>query len=187
MEIQVHRLDAARVPHFYLLHCEENGLGWCCCAAWWVPEWDAFARHTVEENRCVREDLFARGEHDGYLLYVDGEPAAWCQASPRDRLAKLVKQYALEPAPGTWAVTCFAVAPRWRRKGLAARLLASVLADLCERGATRVEAFPKRPERGAPPLAPDDAWTGPEPLFLAAGFTVAREHERWPVLTRAVG
>lgn len=113
----------------------------------------------------------------GYFLYVDGEPARWCQCGPRDRLAELVSQYRLDPDPAVWAITCFFVIPARRASGLAHRLLAGVVEGLRSRGVERVEAFPRRGED----LPPDDVWTGPEPLFRAAGFAVLREDARRPV------
>ncbi len=179
MNVEIVRLDAARRADFHRVHSEEHGCGWCCCIAWWVPTWDGWDQRTGAENRALREDLFDRGEYDGYLLYVDGAPAGWCQAGPRDRLTKLVRQYRLPPDPGAWAVTCFQVLPPFRRRGLAARLLAGVLEDLRARGVARVEAFPKR----TPMNDPLDLWTGPEAMFLATGFKPIREEDRGPVLS----
>src|SRR5207248_3911428 len=126
--IEVHRFEPARRADFDRLHCAADGAEWCQCTAWWTPTWEEFAARTAEENRAHRDALCARGEWDGYLLYEDHAPAGWCQAGPRDRLAKLARQYALAPDPGAWAITCFRTAPARRRRGLAARLLAGVLA-----------------------------------------------------------
>ena len=157
--------------------------GWCFCAAWWVPTWDAWGERTAAQNRQVREGLCARGEYDGYLLFVDQEPAAWCQVGRRDRLAKLVESLGLDKDPEVWAITCFMVAPRYRRQGLASCLLKEVLSDLVSRGVKRVEAYPKRGE----PTGEGELWTGPEAMYRAAGFELAREHERFPVLSKKIG
>jgi hypothetical protein len=61
---------------------------------------------------------------------------------------------------------------------LAAFFLDDVLHDLGRRGVRRVEAFPKH---GAD-LEEDDLWNGPEAMFLRAGFKVARQDPRRPVL-----
>lgn len=177
-EVRVVRMDPGRRDDFRALHCNANGCGWCQCVAWWVPTWDGWGERTAEENRTLRDRLFDRGEYDGYLLYADGIPAAWCQVGPRDRLEKLARQYGLAPDPGAWAVTCFQTAPAFRRRGLAARLLREVLADLPGRGARRVEAFPKRTTE----TDPMELWTGPEELFRRAGFRVVREGARGAIL-----
>jgi GNAT superfamily N-acetyltransferase len=131
------------------------------------------------ENRALRKALCARGEYDGYLLYLDGAPAGWCQVGPRDRLEKLVQQLALSPDPDVVAITCFFIHPSHRRQGHASRLLREVLRDLRDRGVRRVEAYPKRGNG----LDADDLWTGPEPLFLDAGFRVVRDDPQRPILS----
>jgi len=176
MELTVLRVDASRRADFFDLHSEKNGEGWCCCVAWWVPTWDGWGDRTREENRAFRESLFDRGEYDGYLLYRGAEPIGWCQAGPRDRLAKLAAQYGLDPDPGAFAITCFVIAPPWRRKGMARILLSKVAEDLARRGARRIEAFPRR---GA--SAEGEMWTGPEALYHAEGFRCVREDPRRPV------
>lgn len=170
-------LDEGRVADFWAVHSEGNGLGWCSCTAWWAPDWEAFARATAAENRRCREELFARGHHDGYLLYEDGVPSGWCQCGPRDRLPKLLHQYGLTPDPAMWAMTCFALVPAARGRGLAHRFAARILDDLRCRGVPRVQAFPVRGHD----LDEGAVWTGPEALYRGLGFTVEREDPRHPV------
>jgi GNAT superfamily N-acetyltransferase len=179
-EIEVRALDASRREDFYRLHSAENGCGWCRCTAWHVPTWEGWGERTAEENLVLRESLLERGEFDGYLLYVNGEPAGWCQVGRRDRLAKLVRQFELAPDASVWAITCFLIAPDFRRRGVASWLLKEVLQDLQRKGVRWVEAYPKRGEG----LEAEDLWTGPEALWLAAGFKVWREDAARPVLRR---
>ena len=180
MSRAVRRLTPETRPDFWRLHCEANGEGWCNCVAWWVESFDGWGERTAEQNRALREELFARGEDDGYLLMEDGAPVAWCQVGPRDRLPNLVRRYGVDPDPGAWAVTCFVVVPEARRSGAATELLAGVLADLPSRGVERVQAFPRR---GA--AEPGAMWTGPEAMYLRAGFTVLRDDPERPILTLA--
>lgn len=172
--------DATRRADFLRLHSEENGCAWCRCVAWWVPTWDGWGERSAEENLALREELFDRGEHDGYLLYEGDEPVAWCQVGPRDRLAKLARQFERPPEPGVQAVTCFLVAPRARGRGAARAMLEGVLADLRARasaeGIRAVEGFPRCAENARDPL---ELWNGPESLFRSLGFAaVAQVGER---------
>jgi ribosomal protein S18 acetylase RimI-like enzyme len=178
MRREVRRFEAALRGDFYRLHSEANQAGWCFCVAWWAPTWEGWGDRSAAENHLLRNSLCDRGEYDGYLLYVDDIPAGWCQAGPRDRLVKLARQFDLAPDPATWAITCFQVAPAYRRRGLASFLLGETLRDMRARGVRRVEAFPKR---GAD-LQTDDLWNGPEAMFRAAGFAVVRDDPRRPVL-----
>lgn len=180
--IDVFRLDPDRRSDFFAVHSGENGCDFCFCVAWWVPTWDGWDERTPAENRALRQSLFERGEDDGYLLYVEGNPAAWAQVGRRDRLDHLTQAYGLEPDPDVWAITCFLVAPAFRRQRLATRLLEAVLQDLRGRGVRRVEAFPRRGGE----LSPEHLWTGPEALFLRAGFEVARDDPRRPVLAASL-
>jgi ribosomal protein S18 acetylase RimI-like enzyme len=163
--IAVERLTAERIPDFYALHGAPP-FEWCHCVAWDVPTWDGFPERSAAENRALRERRLAAGRYDGYLLYVDGRVAGWCQCGPRDDWPKLGTQFALAPDPGTYAVTCFCILPEHRRQGLVHRLLGAILGDLRKRGATRVEGFP----RPAGEHEDGEVWTGPLGVFTRAGF-----------------
>lgn len=178
MKLAVHRLSAELRGDFYRLHSIANGCDWCCCAAWWVPTWEGFSDNTAEENRRVRDELLDADEYDGYLGYLDEAPVAWLQVGQRDRLSKLVHQYALEPDPEVWAITCLLVVPAYRHQRMAEQLLAHVVDDLRNEGVKCLEAFPRRGE------GRDDGevWTGPERLYTSAGFIVVRDHHEWPIM-----
>jgi GNAT superfamily N-acetyltransferase len=176
--MDVRRLDATCERDFWALHSAKNECDFCACVAWWVPTWDGWGERTAEENRALRRELFARGEFDGYIGYAGGEPVGWCQVGPRDRLAKLVAQFALAPDPACWAITCFLVAPAHRRSGVARELLARVLDDLHRRGVARVVAFPKAESRSDPL----ELWTGPWGLFVEQGFAVIGDDARRTVM-----
>lgn len=176
--ITLRRFDLAHRADFFRLHDDLCSIG-CYCTAWWVPTWEEWGARTPAQNRALREDLLARGQTDGYLLYVAGAVAGWCQVGPRDRLPKLVRQFDLAPDPAVWAITCFLIAPEQRGRGRARALLDGVLDDLRARGGVRrVEAFPRR---GAG-LDAGELWNGPESMFRAAGFRVVRDDPVRPVL-----
>ncbi|MBM4117601.1 GNAT family N-acetyltransferase [bacterium] len=166
MQFEVRRLDAAAREDFFRLHSAANEHDWCFCVAWWVESFAGWGERRADQNRALREALFARGESDGYLLYAAGEPVAWCQCAPRDRLAHLAGRYTEDPNPGAFALGCFFTAPAWREKGCARALLSAVIADLRSRGVKRLEAFP----RGAGRLPDGEVWTGPAGLYAEFGF-----------------
>jgi len=180
--IRVERLAAARVDDFFTLHGTPP-FEWCHCVAWEVPTWDGWGERTAAENRALRERLFAAGRYDGYLLYVDGAVAGWCQCGPRDGWPKLAAQFGLAPDPGAWAVTCFCIRPEVRRQGLAGRLLRAILGDLRQRGVARVEGYP----RAAGEHEDGELWTGPLELFEGVGFKVVKEEGRRQVVALELG
>jgi GNAT superfamily N-acetyltransferase len=164
--ITVERLRPDLEDAFFRLHSEANDAGWCRCVAWWVPTWDGWGERTAEENHDLRCSLFARGEHDVLLAFDGDEPVGSCQLGPRDRLVKLTSQLELAPDPTVWAVSCFLVAPAARHQGIAAALLSAAVDIARATGGSRLEGYPR------PGAAADDgdAWTGPERLFVNAGF-----------------
>jgi GNAT superfamily N-acetyltransferase len=176
VDISVHRLDQFRREDFYRVHSEGHEAALCFCAAWWLDSWDDWEERTAEDNRAVREDLFARGVHDGYLLYVDGEPRGWIQCGPLEWFPKLVAKYGLEPSNGDWAITCFLLPPNLRGKGLAHRFLEEVVEALRFRGVEFVWGFPRRGS-GIPE---EEIWTGTVPLFEGAGFDLEVDNEHHP-------
>jgi GNAT superfamily N-acetyltransferase len=143
-----------------------------------VPTWDGWGERAAAQNAALRESLCEAGEYDGMLAYTDDEPVGWCQVGPRDRLTKLVAQLELDPDPDVWAVTCFLVAARRRRQGIASALLQAAVSAAREAGASRLEAYP-RLETGEP----GEMWTGPRSLFLDAGFSLEREGSPRSVLS----
>jgi ribosomal protein S18 acetylase RimI-like enzyme len=181
LNLDVLPLTAERVDDFFRLHSVEQGCGWCYCVAWWTPTWQGWGERTAEENYKMRMDLFDQGHHDGYLAYREGEPIGWCQVGRRDRLPKLLDQFDLAQAsegPDIWSITCFLVAPKWRRKKVATTMLAAILDDLRARGVEIVEAYPKRDDA----MDDLDLWNGAESMYLQAGFEVVRDHDERPIL-----
>jgi GNAT superfamily N-acetyltransferase len=172
MRYTVRRLDAAAREDFFRLHSAANGHDWCFCVAWWVESFAGWSERRPDQNRALRESLFARGEQDGYLLYAGEEPVAWCQCAPRDRLVHLAGRYTDGPDPTAWALGCFFTAPAWRGKGCARALLTGIIADLRGRAVKRLEAFP----RGEGRLPDDEVWTGPAGLFAEFGFQPETEY-----------
>jgi hypothetical protein len=119
------------------------------------------------------------------ILLVDDVPSAYAQFGPlsayprAQRLRELYPQLPDAPLPAV--ITCIATTRAGRGAGHAARLVAAVCDDLAGRGFAAVEAYP---ERGTRP----DATSAATPEFwLAAGFVLAVEDERYPVVRRELG
>jgi hypothetical protein len=116
------------------------------------------------------------------LLLVDGEAAAYCQFGPLSaypralRLRDLYRQLPSSPLPAV--ITCVATTSAARRNGHALRLVAAVCDDLAGRGFAAVESYPERHTKtDATPAATPEFW-------LRAGFSVAVDDDRYPVLRR---
>ena len=119
------------------------------------------------------------------VALADDEAVAYVQFGPltayprAQRLRDLYPQLPDAPLPAV--ITCIATTESARRQGHALRLVAAVCDDLAGRGFAAVEAYP---ERGTRP----DATSAATPEFwVAGGFSVAVEDERFPVVRRELG
>ena len=119
------------------------------------------------------------------VLLVADEPAAYAQFGPlsayprAQRLRELYPQLPDAPLPAV--ITCIATTAAARGAGHAARLVAAVCADLEARGFAAVEAYPERATR------PDATSAATPEFWLAAGFGLAVDDERYPVVRRELG
>src|SRR5262245_686910 len=136
--------------------------------------------------RDTRETVAGRlrgGTTFGYLAYADGPPVGWVNASLRSNygLFRLVDPDGPEPR-SVIGVSCFVIAPPYRRHGVAAALLDRVIADASARGATWIEAYPHNEPEGS------DAghFRGPRSLYAARGFQPIEVRERYTVMRRRV-
>jgi GNAT superfamily N-acetyltransferase len=142
-----------------------------------------------EQNRAEQEALVRAGAPAAFGLVAlteEGACVGWMKLAPRAVLPKLLRRgpyRALErtDAEGVWSVGCFLVHPAWRRKGVARALLAAAPEHARARGARVLEAYPRT---STEELRDDEAWTGPERLYQACGFSVAGGERPYPVLRR---
>jgi GNAT superfamily N-acetyltransferase len=167
VDLRLERLTKDREDDFLALMARDEHGGQCWCVAWWVPTWDEYVAQSPAQHHQVRDDLFARDVHDGYLAYVDGAAVGWVQAGPRDDLPKIAETFSLAPDPDAWAISCFMVLAPYRGQGLARRIFAAAIDDIRARGASAVEGYPLH---GTGHEA-EEVWTGPQSLYVAAGFT----------------
>lgn len=134
--------------------------------------------------RTTRQTMGERlrcGSTFGYLAYVGGRPAGWVNASARSDcgLYRNVDPAGPEPA-SVIAVTCFVVAPPFRRHGLAAALLDRVIADAPARGAVWIEGYP----RNTPDAGDAAHFRGPRSMYDTRGFSPIEIRERDTVMRR---
>src|SRR6185436_11708209 len=119
----------------------------------------------------------------GYLAYVEGRPAGWVNASLRSDygLYRNVDPDGPEPA-SVIGVSCFIVAPPFRRHGIASALLDRVIADAPARGASWIEGYP----RNKPEENDANHFRGPRSMYDARGFEPVQVRERDTVMRRSV-
>ncbi|HZQ84492.1 MAG TPA: GNAT family N-acetyltransferase [Acidimicrobiales bacterium] len=119
------------------------------------------------ERRARMLEMLGDGRSVGYLAYVDGKPAGWVNASKRSDYALYRLGGGADPADSDVAgISCFVIAPPYRRHGLAQRLLERVIADAPGRGVTYVEAYPPTEAREGD----SGNFRGPVSMYEALGF-----------------
>ena len=106
----------------------------------------------------------------GMLAYLDGEIAGWCGFGPRPRLPRLERSRTIPKIDDlpVWSIVCFNVRVGYRRRGVAAALLAGVVQLARRSGAPGVEAYPIDPEGGR--VNANFGYVGVTPMFDRAGF-----------------
>jgi GNAT superfamily N-acetyltransferase len=128
-------------------------------------DWES---RTAEENREASGELILLGRMKGYLAYVGGRPAGWCQAAPRLLIPNIANDQALsaDDASDVGSVACFVVARPHRGRGIARQLLDAACAGFRAQGLRIAEAYPRVQAQG------DGAnYHGPLSLYLGAGFS----------------
>jgi GNAT superfamily N-acetyltransferase len=151
----------------------------CYCLEPHVPATPEHPERAWRETRETVAERLRAGTTFGYLAYVNGRPAGWVNASVRSDygLFRQVDPDGPEPA-SVIGVSCFVVAPPFRRHGVASALLDRVIADAAARGAAWIEAYPHNtPEESDP-----GHFRGPRSMYDARGFEPITVRERDTVM-----
>ena len=196
--IEVVALDVPRLAAWASLFDAASSA--CFCRYWHFTgtknDWLARCAMAPEANRAEGEEAVVAGDPAaGGLVAMDGDRAVgWMKIAPRATLPKLrrlpvYRARDLGDDEGVFGIGCFLVDPAHRGRGVAHALLDAAPAHVRARGGRILEAYPRRT---AEPMHPEEAWMGPEALFLAHGFARfqgsggAADIEAYPVYRRAV-
>lgn len=179
--ITVHRVDEDRIDDWLGFFDHDAFAGnpdWasCYCLEPHVGAVPEQAERPWRETRTKMVELLKAGKSFGYLAYVDGKAAGWVNASLRSEYDLYSNIDSEGPDPLTViGVSCFVIAPPYRRHGIASALLDRVIADAASRGAAWIEAYPHNDPRD------DDAgrFRGPRSMYDARGFEsiIARDRD----------
>jgi GNAT superfamily N-acetyltransferase/predicted small metal-binding protein len=179
-DVVVHPVTSERVADWLRFFDHDGFAGnpdWasCYCLEPHIPATPAQPERAWRDTRATVAERLRRGTTFGYLAYVDGRPAGWVNASLRSDygLFRLVDPDGPEPALVV-GVSCFVIAPPFRRHGIAAALLDRVIADAAARGASWVEAYP----HNKPDASDAGHFRGPRSIYDARGFEPVEVRER---------
>lgn len=197
-ELAVVPLSEAELPGFHALFDAAHST--CFCRYWHFTgnknEWLERGAFRPEEN--FEEQAAALREGDGTALglvakgsLVPGGPSevlGWMKVGPRASVPKLralpvYRSLDLGPEATTFAVGCFLIHPRARKRGVARALLMGAEAFARTHGAVAIEGYPRRSEA---PLHDEEAWQGPERLFREVGYEAVVDVAPYPVYRKVL-
>lgn len=181
-------LDETHLPA--LLAFFEACSSTCFCRYWHFVgtknDWLERCAHRPEENAAelsaavLRRDPTGRGV---VAIDPDGSVVGWMKLTPRRAVPKLrslpvYKSLDLGDEDTTYSIGCLLVRPDARGRGIARDLVRAAPSIARGWGAKAVEAYPRR---STEPLHPEEAWMGPEPTFVGAGFEAIVDVTPYPV------
>ncbi len=185
-DVTVHPMSEDRVDDWLRFFDHDAFAGncdWasCYCLEHHVPATPERPERPWRETRATVAERLRCGRTFGYLAYVDGRPAGWVNASLRSDygLYRLVDPDGPAP-PSVIGVSCFVIAPPFRRHGIASALLDRVMADASARGASWIEGYPHH----APEPSDAGHFRGPRSMYDARGFEPIAVRERDTVVRR---
>lgn len=186
-EITVHPMTADRVDD-WLRFFDHDGFAdnpdWasCYCLTPHTPAPPECPERPWRETLGIMSSRLRCGSTFGYLAYVDGRTAGWVNASLRSEYDLFRTVDSSGPAPASViGVSCFVIAPPFRRHGIAAALLDRVIADATSRGAAWIEAYP----HNQPNDTAADHFRGPRSIYESRRFEVIEVREHETVMRRA--
>ena len=156
----------------------------CYCLEPHIPATPEQPERAWRDTRAIMVGRLRGGMTFGYLAYVDGQPVGWVNASLRSDYGLYRLVDAGGPGPrSVIGVSCFVIAPPFRRHGVASALLDRVIPDASARGALWIEAYPHNE-----PQANDAGhFRGPRSMYEARGFRPIEVLERYTVMRRSAG
>ncbi|MDP8957701.1 MAG: GNAT family N-acetyltransferase [Actinomycetota bacterium] len=184
--LDIHPLTPQRWDDLVQLFGERGAFGGCWCM-WWRQTAAEFDRSAGPGNRAALQGIVEEGRVPGLLGYVDDQPVGWCSVAPRQEFGRLQRSPILKPVDDhpVWAIVCFFVHRRQRRRGVASELLQGAVDHARRQGARIVEGYPV--ETGPKRAAAASLYTGTVSLFREAGFhEVARRSDSRPIMRLAL-
>jgi GNAT superfamily N-acetyltransferase len=163
--LSLHPVTCERLSDLACFSERHGKFRYCSCMRWRMRSAD-FGSSTKASRAAALERLVLDGQQTGVLAYLDGEPVGWCSVAPRESYHGLERYRALariDDRP-VWAVACFFVDRRFRRRGLTVALLKAAVDYAHSEGAKIVEGYPVTP--GARLYT----YMGSPSTFRSAGF-----------------
>jgi GNAT superfamily N-acetyltransferase len=144
------------------------------------------------ERKKMRSERILSNRATGFLAYIDGKVVGWCNAGPRTSYVSLqhLSKAVEDPTESVGSILCFVVASRYRRSGIATRLLESACALFKRSGLQYAEGYPRtKPANVDNPYNIPEAhlnYYGPLQMYLKAGFKIHRQFDKFAAVRKAL-
>jgi GNAT superfamily N-acetyltransferase len=187
-EVTVHPVTEDRIDNWLGLFDHDGFAGnpdWasCYCLEPHEPPTPEMLERPWHSTREMMIGRLRDGTTFGYLAYADGRAVGWVNASFRSQYGHVQLIDSDGPDPqSVIGVSCFVIAPPYRRHGVASALLERVISDASQRGASWIEAYP----RHEPKPADASQFRGPRSLYEAHGFEPSKVRKDDTVMRRRV-
>ncbi|HEV2137920.1 MAG TPA: GNAT family N-acetyltransferase [Nitrososphaerales archaeon] len=172
----------------WLKSSENPWWGGCYCTFYDDPREESVINASPNkrlENRESRRINIESGKATGLLAFVDERAAAWCNVAPRNSYVnpRHFKQAIEDPNERVGSLTCFVVSSRYRKSGIAPKLLQSACRLIQSWGLATAEGYPRNPELKSdnPYRIPDEnlGYHGSLNMYLRSGFRVHQKFGRF--------
>ena len=183
-DIAVHPVTADRIDDWLQFFDHDGFAGnpdWasCYCLEPHVPATPEHPERAWRETRATMAERLRGCATFGYLAYVGGQPAGWVNASLRSEYGLFRDVVSDGPAAASViGISCFVIAPPFRRHRVASALLDRVIADAAGRGASWIEAYP----HNTPQETDASHFRGPRSMYDVRGFTAIKVRDRDTVM-----
>ncbi len=167
MKLTVRPLTPDLWPALEDLFGKSGASNGCWCMYWRIGS--AYGKREREKNKAAFRKIVKRGPPPGLLAFDGHVAVGWCQLTPREALPWLDRgrrHKRVDDAP-VWSLSCFYVRRGYRRKGVAAALIAAALKAAKRAKAPALEAYPVDTRQ---PKSMSNLFTGTAPTFARAGF-----------------
>ncbi|MFX1448747.1 MAG: GNAT family N-acetyltransferase [Promethearchaeota archaeon] len=158
--------------------------GSCYCQFYhFAGNMEEWKKTTKEQNRNAAKTLIGEEKMKGFIAFVNDEPVGWCNINSKDVYEKSPIDNRSEDAlKGKIAsVVCFLIAPAYRKKGVARKLLQFAIEFLKEKSYSYIEAYPRKGE-----LSDAHSYHGPVSLFTSEGFLNISEDENFLLMRKSL-
>ena len=184
MKTEFHPVTPDRWADLEMLFGKNGACAGCWCM-WWRIGRSVWDKEKGEGNRKSLKKLVTQGAEPGILAYVDGKPAGWVCAGPREDFPVLENSRLFKRIDHqkVWSIVCFFTARPYRRTGMTRQLIEAVVKYARKKGVRVLEAYPVEPKKDKMPDL--FAYTGFSSAFRKTGFEeVIRRSETRPMMRK---